>query len=381
MNAAVDVVCFLAGVALVTVVVDSAVRTFVLPRAAVSTLTRMVFVSVRMIFSIFARETHTYESRDRVMALYAPVGLLALVGAWIMVLIGAYTLMFHAVAATSWRRAFVLSGSSFFTLGFSVPHGGLPGYILSFTDAGGGLALLALLIAYLPTIYNTFSRREIGVTQLATRAGTPPSAVELIERFHAIGWTEQLSELWATWEAWFAELGETHTSLAVLVFFRSPNPHRSWVTASGAVLDAAALAQSTLAIPWSPQAGLCIRSGYIALREIADFYGISYDPDPAATDPISIDRSEFDEAYERLGGTGVPVRPDRDRAWREFAGWRVNYDGVLLALASLTMAPYAPWSSDRSLRYSRPRVVSRTRVPGSGKARKRKGRSEPMPEG
>jgi hypothetical protein len=369
-NTALDVVCFLAGVALVTVVIDSAVRTFVLPRAAVSTFTRIVFIVVRMVFGAFARETRTYESRDRVMALYAPVGLLVLVGAWIMVLLGAYTLMFHVVATSSWREAFILSGSSFFTLGFSLPHGGLPGFVLSFTDAGGGLALLALLIAYLPTIYNTFSRRELGVTQLATRAGTPPSAVELLERFHAIGWNEQLPVLWGTWEAWFAELAETHTSLAVLVFFRSPNPHRSWVTASGAVLDAAALAQSTLALPWSPQAGLCIRSGYMALREIADFYGIPYDPDPSPGDPISIDRSEFEEAYERLGGGGVPVRPDRERAWREFAGWRVNYEGVLLALASLTMAPYAPWSSDRSLRYRRPRVVSRSRIPGAGKARK-----------
>ncbi len=186
------------------------------------------------------------------------------------------------------------------------------------------------------------------MAQLATRAGTPPSAVELLQRYHAIGWTEQLSELWAEWELWFAEISETHTSLAILTFFRSPSPERSWVTAAGAVLDAASLAQSTLAIPWNPQAGLCIRSGYLALREISDYFGIPYDPDPAPDAPISIAKAEFLEAYEQLDGEGVPVRPDRDRAWREFAGWRVNYDAVLLALAGLTMAPYARWSSDRS---------------------------------
>ena len=145
-------------------------------------------------------------------------------------------------------------------------------------------------------------------------------------RYHRIAWIDRLPELWAAWEQWFAELGETHTSLAVLTFFRSPSPHRSWVTAAGAVLDGASLAQSTLSIPWSPQAGVCIRSGYLALREIADYFEIPYDPDPEPGTPISIARQEFDAAYEEMASEGVPVRPDRERCWRDFAGWRVNYD-------------------------------------------------------
>jgi hypothetical protein len=323
----------------------------------VSSLTQVVFVGLRGVFRMLARETRSYEARDRIMALYAPLGLFALVATWIVLLIAAYTLLFRAFAAPSWVYAVKLSGSSFFTLGFLRPGGGVAGFLLTFTEAAAGLAMLALLISYLPTIYNTFSRRELGVTQLATLAGTPPSAVELLERYHAIGLNDQLPELWATWETWFAELAETHTSLAVLVFFRSPNPHRSWVTASGAVLDAAAMAQSALSVPWSAHAGLCIRSGTLALREIADYYGIPYEADPAPDAPISIDRSEFDAAYERLGASGVPIRSDRERAWRDFSGWRVNYDVVLLGLAGLTMAPYAPWSSDRSIRYRRPRML------------------------
>jgi hypothetical protein len=93
------------------------------------------------------------------------------------------------------------------------------------------------------------------------------------------------------------------------------------------------------------------------LRELADLYGIPYDPDPAPEALISISRDEFDDAYRHLGAAGVPIRPDRERAWRDFAGWRVNYDSVLLALAGLTMAPYAPWSSDRSLRVRRPPIM------------------------
>jgi hypothetical protein len=121
------------------------------------------------------------------------------------------------------------------------------------------------------------------------------------------------------------------------------------VTAAGAVLDAAALSRSVLDVPRDPNADLCIRAGYLALRRIADFFQISYNAAPLPGDPISIARQEFDAACGRFASDGVPLKPDMEQAWRDFAGWRVNYDTVLLALAALTMAPYAPWSSDRSM--------------------------------
>ncbi|HVU10472.1 MAG TPA: hypothetical protein VHD90_04305, partial [Phototrophicaceae bacterium] len=101
--------------------------------------------------------------------------------------------------------------------------------------------------------------------------------------------------------------------------------------------------------PNTPQAQLMIRAGYVALRRIADYFAIDYDPEPAPDDLISISRQEFEAVYEQLEANGVPLRPDRDQAWRDFNGWRINYDRVLLALAALTMAPYALWVSDRSL--------------------------------
>jgi hypothetical protein len=100
-----------------------------------------------------------------------------------------------------------------------------------------------------------------------------------------------------------------------------------------------------------------IRAGYEALRDIADFYSIPYDVDPAPDDPISVARDEFLVVYESLAATGVPVRPDRDAAWRAFQGWRVNYDSALVGLAGLTMAPYAAWISDRSITYRRPPLL------------------------
>jgi len=182
------------------------------------------------------------------------------------------------------------------------------------------------------------------------RAGTPPSAIQLFKRYHRIHGLEKLDSLWITWEAWFADLEESHTSLGVLAFFRSPQPHRSWITAAGAILDAASLATSTIDIPRDPQTDVCIRAGFLALRHIADFFRIPYDPNPSPTDPISISREEFEAACDELANAGVPLKLDRDQAWRDFAGWRVNYDIVLLALATLTMAPEAPWSSDRAMK-------------------------------
>jgi len=134
------------------------------------------------------------------------------------------------------------------------------------------------------------------------------------------------------------------------VFFRSPRADRSWVTAAGAVLDAAALTLSVVDTPSDPRAQLCIRAGFLALRSIADFFRFPYPPDPHyPAQPISVSRAEFDAACAELAAQGVPLKADREQAWRDFAGWRVNYDLVLLALARLTMAPPSPWTGERVL--------------------------------
>jgi len=220
--------------------------------------------------------------------------------------------------------------------------------LLAFSEAAIGLILVALLIAYLPTMYAAFSRRESAVSLLEVRAGSPPSAAEMILRFNRIHGLTALGEQWRIWEIWFADIEESHTSLPPLVFFRSPMADKSWVTAAGAVLDAAALTLSVIDIPYDPQGALCIRAGFLALRRISDFFSVVYNPNPSATDPISIRRDEFDSVLSELARKGVPIKPDLEQGWRDFSGWRVNYDAVLIALAALTMAPPAQWSSDRA---------------------------------
>jgi hypothetical protein len=351
---------FLAGAGLVALTLRSAVRTFVLPRGANDPITRVAFRLLRRLFDLFVGRARTYTARDRILATYAPVGLLLLLPIWLTLVLLGFTAMFRAIGVASWYEAFRESGSSLLTLGFA-PVSDLTQTLLAFAEAIIGLILIALLIAYLPTIYTAFARREAAVTLLEVRAGSPPSAIEMILRFNRIHGLGRLSEVWSAWETWFADIDESHTSLAALVFFRSPRPEHSWVTAAGAVLDAASLVNAAVDVPRDPQADLCIRAGYIALRRIADYFRISYDPDPRPGDPISIGRDEFEAARDQLAEQGVPLKPDRDQAWRDFSGWRVNYDTVLLALAAITLAPYALWSSDRSMRPGRPVRSARRR--------------------
>jgi hypothetical protein len=335
------------------------VRTFVVPRGTTSSLTRAVFLSSRRLFETVARPSRSYRARDRVMALYAPITLLVLPLVWLALLMVAFAGMFWALGADSFGAALRLSGSSLLTLGFERPAS--REVVLTLVEAVLGLATVALLISYLPTMYGTFSRREAMVTRLSVRGGTPPSSVELLELAQRAGFLDALdTDLFDPWEGWFEEVEESHTSLGALSFFRSPNPDRSWITAAGCVLDTASLRYALLDMPFTPQAGVCIRSGTITLRAIARAFDQPFDPDPAPDAPISVAREEFEEVYRRLAGAGLPLRSDLDQAWRDFRGWRVNYDEPLLSLCALLMAPYAPWSSDRSLRRQLPRLVRRT---------------------
>ena len=160
----------------------------------------------------------------------------------------------------------------------------MPTYGASFLEATIGLGLVALLISFLPTIYGAFQRRELLVARLATRAGDPPSSVEMILRHHRLARLDALDEIWDDWETWFADIEETHTSQPSLVFFRSISHERSWVTSAGVVLDTAAIRASTLRLPRNPQAELCLRAGYLSLRRIAAYFEIPFDPAPEPDD-------------------------------------------------------------------------------------------------
>ena len=344
----------LLGAVVVGLTVASAFRTVVLPRGVPARLGRVVFEAIREIYELRMRRASTYEARDSIMSTYGPLSLLALLQVWLLVVWIGYTAVYIALGNT-FVDALRESGSSLLTLGFDRPPG--TGEVLvAFTEASVGLVLLALLITYLPSLYQAFSRREAAVAKMAVRAGEPPSGVEMLVRAWRLGRGDLLNNVWVSWEDWFVDIEETHTSFPALSFFRSPQPGQSWVTSAGAVLDGAALYASTIDAERDLDAELCLRAGYLALRRIGTFFSMPFNPDPSPEEAISITRLEYDEALQRLREVGVPIRSDVDQAWRDFSGWRVNYEPVLLGLATLTMAPYAPWSSDRSAAFRRPPV-------------------------
>lgn len=347
MRSALEIVGFLVGFAVVVAVLVSTIQAVVLPRASQARLPTLTTSVVRHAFRLRARRISSFEERDRILTMVPPVALLALLGMWLLTIVAAYTLMYFSISGRSLSGSIMLSGSSVFTLGTSSdPHLGVS--ILSYTEAALGLLLVALFITYFPSIYNAFSRREAGVALFEVRAGNPPRPANMLIRYHQIeGRMEELHELWKQWEAWFADIEETHTTFPILVFFRSPQPQRNWVTAAGVLLDGASLWSASVEHANDPAVQLCIRGGYLSLRRIADAFHIRYDPDPDPADAISVSREEWDAVMTDLEEAGVPLIPDRDQAWRAWSGWRVNYDTVLLELAALVEAPLIPWVSDR----------------------------------
>jgi hypothetical protein len=338
---------FLIGFLSVVLTLFSALSTFVLPRASRSRLNVIIFRFLRRILDLILHFASSYNQRDAVMAYYAPIGLMLLLPSWYLLTSIGYTLMYWGLGAGDLSTSFRLSGSSLFTLGFASSEN-IWISALVFTEAMIGLLLVGLLIAYLPTMYSAFSRREQAVSLMEVRAGNPPSVLEMLSRFYRNQGLDKLSDYWRSWEIWFADLEESHTTLPALVFFRSPQPHNSWIVSAGAVLDSAALTLSAIEIPYETSAALSIRAGYLALRRIANYFGL---PNPQSPhypdDPISIQQAEFDEVIAQLTAAGLPIKPDRAKAWKDFAGWRVNYDRSLISLCRLVMAPSAPWSSDR----------------------------------
>jgi hypothetical protein len=342
-----NVILVVAGVLVIAVTLRSAITALIVPRGVGGFIRYLVLVTTRLVFRVLSGRRPSYEKRDRIMTLFGPIYLLALLSTWIILLALAYAAMYYALGVHSVRSALELSGSSVVTLGThssakAIPNG------LTYSEAGLGLLLLTLLITYLPVIYAAFSRRELAVTELEVRAGQPPTAVKLLIRYFRIDKLEELPELWQAWEGWFADVEETHTSLPILAFFRSPQPDHSWITAAGAILDSASVWVSAVEHPNDPDAQLTIRAGYIALGRVAEYFGLHHDVDPAPDDPITISRDEFGQACRELANAGLPLREDLDAAWRAFAGWRVNYDTALLNLARMVEAPIAPWTSDRS---------------------------------
>ena len=195
MNPLLEVVACIAGVALVVLAIVSALRVLVVPRSSRDRVARLVFAMIRRLYEVRAMSFSTYEQTDRLMAWYAPSGLLMLVIVWLAMVLLGYTGIFLLFTGDGLHDSFILSGSSLLTLGFASPGEDASTTAVAFSEAAIGLILIALLIAYLPALYSTFSRREALVGMLEVRAGSPPSSVELLARYQRIQWLGRLGDL------------------------------------------------------------------------------------------------------------------------------------------------------------------------------------------
>lgn len=341
-----DVGAVVLGLVLLGSTTLSVLWTLVVPRATPSRLAEGTIAVVRRGFLLLARPLRTFTRRDAVLALLPPVALLALLVVWLGLLAVGFALL--AVPATGEGLASVLAQMTAAVLGLGFDDSSTALALVTMLAVLSGVVVVALLIGYLPTLYGAFNAREQLVSLLDARAGSPAWGVELLVRHTRDDALDDLPSLFAAWEGWAADVGESHSSYPILGAFRSQDPARSWITAILAVLDAAALDVALRPDERHLESRLCLRAGFIALRSVADTAGLEVDHDPDPDGPLRLDRAAFDAAVAMLDEVGYPRQRGADAAWPHFRGWRVNYEAAAYALADRVVAPPAPWSGPRA---------------------------------
>jgi hypothetical protein len=340
------------GAVLVFTAAASAVGTLIVPRPVANWLTRWVDRIVDQGFWLATRPIDDYGQRDRVLAGQTAAVLLSQLAAWLMLSFFGYSLLLWPFVHGGVTTAFTEAGSALFTLGFAAPTDSVPVAIV-FLAAATGIGLVTLQIAYLPTLYAAFNRRETAVALLNARAGVPSWGPELLARTHyalgtGVSTIDTLPDLYEQWERWAADVAESHSTYLPLVRFRSPRPLSSWVTALLAVLDSAALflALSPKAAPVVP-ARLCLRSGFLCFTRIAQAMGLDAPDEPDPRRGIKLSYQEYLDAVARMREVNFPIERDPADAWPDFVGWRVNYEQAAYAVAAEVRAVPALWSGPR----------------------------------
>lgn len=341
----------------------SVLKTLVVPAASLSKIVMWVDRSVALFYRLPTVTIKTYERRDKLLATQAAAFIFVVLLVWVGLLLVSLALLL-APAVHGFRAQFREAGASLFTLGFvSTPT--IWATAVDFLAGFSGLIIVALQIAYLPTLYGAYNRRETEVTLMAARAGEPPWGPEVLAR-SKVGLTRNdLPEIYSDWEKWAADVTETHTSYPSLLRFRSPHPLSSWLIALLALMDSAALYLSVDPEDAPIQARLFLRMGFTCLRRIADMVAIPYNEDPMPDDPIELSYKEFLEGIERMSAVGFPITRSPQEAWLHFSGWRVNYESIAYALAKELDVVPAQWSGPRRSKRSviRNTYLVRNRTP------------------
>ena len=352
---------YVLGLLIVVITIAGTLFVLVLPRqpSGIERLTLIVNRTVRLIFIGLSRLASSYERKDAILAPTAPVALLGQILVWAASLILGFGIMLMPTTHSLWL-GLEQATTALFTVG-AIHEGGRANTGIDIWAGATWVIVVALQIAYLPTLYGAFSRREALVAMLESRAGAPAWGPELLARHQLVGITDTLADLYKDWELWSADVAESHSTYPILLLFRSPEPWLSWLVGLLAVLDAAAL-QLALSPSTAPsQARLCLRMGFTLTNRIATTLGWEVNFDPRPDEPIQLSYEEFSQAVALLERSGFPVERSAEEAWPDFHGWRVNYEESMYHLTDRLIAPPAKWSGGR--RHLREAVVEPHRPP------------------
>lgn len=339
------------GLLIIALILWEAFETIILPRRVQRRwrITRFFYQLTWFPFRAGARRIRKRQVRDSLLALFGPASLLGLFIFWAFGLIAGYALLEFGLSLpltlskglhASFPTYIYLTGSTFFTLslGDVAPNSPLA-RLITVAEAGNGLAFLAVVISYLPTLYSAFSQREINISLLDARAGSPASAGELLRRQALFGDFEKLNNLLKDWEQWSAALMESHISYPVLCYFRSQHTNQSWVGALTAILDSTALVMTGIdgMSPW--QARLTFAMCRHALVDIAQVFHRA--PVPMAGDRMP--PGEFTKLREELAQAQVFLSDDAT-ACNTLKQLRDMYEPYAFALSEYLLMPLPPWT-------------------------------------
>lgn len=345
-----NLLAVISGIGLVLVVLWEAFETIVLPRRVIRhfRLTRLFYrwtwLPLRTVTSLMRNK----RKRDKLLSYYGPLSLLLLFGFWALTLVLGFALVHYgdgakfggAVSQSRFGSALYLSGTTLFTLGLGdiTPVSPL-GRFVTVSEAGIGFAFLALVIGYLPVLYQSFSRREVTISLLDARAGSPPTAFELLRRHSGPNGMEALTELLQHWEQWSAELMESHLSYPVLAYFRSQHDNESWIASLTAVLDICALAMTGLQGMCQYQARMTFAIARHALVDLSQVFRTA--PDKSRADG-RLSAEDLALIRQQLSTLGFQVRSDA-AADAELARLRGLYEPYAMALARFLALDLPPW--------------------------------------
>ena len=340
---------FAAGVAIFLIVLWDAFEAIILPRRVTRKfrLARLFYRSTWNVWKFVICLIPKPKTREALLGFYGPLSLLVLVGVWAVGLVLGFGLMQYgagsAVVMTGNQTAFLtdiyLSGTTFFTLGLGdvIPRSGLA-RALVVMEAGFGFGFLAAVIGYLPFIYGSFSKREVNISLLDSRAGTPPTAGELLRRHSYAHGQDALRVLLKEWEFWSADLMESHLSYPVLAYFRSQHDNQSWIASLTAILDTCAIVMVGIEGACEKQAELTFAIARHAVVDLSQVFGTAPKPLPHDRLPAQ----DLRRIRDILAQHGMKLR-DGEQADRKLLEFRKMYEPYIFALANYLNQTLPPW--------------------------------------